>query len=124
MVREELLIISCEGVIEPEVAEEISDRVVEHDIRRIVLNVKSSPYIRSIALGPLILTQRRLREGGGEMVLSQPGVPFLRIWRALGLCDLFRHFESDDEAMAHLGIDATNVRGKARRVARIVIRPI
>ncbi len=70
--------------------------------KKLVLNLKGVRFVDSSALGFLVETQRRLKEGGGALAVSEPSKFVRGVIASLGLDRVFGVFASDDDARRRL----------------------
>lgn len=82
---------------------EMFDRAMEAVLRegttRVVLNLSRLTYVNHPGFFYLFMAQRKLRDTGGDLVLSEPS-EFMRATLPVFGPDMpFRVFESDDEAV-------------------------
>ncbi|MGQ0614292.1 MAG: STAS domain-containing protein [Planctomycetaceae bacterium] len=70
--------------------------------RKIVLNLKGVRFVDSSALGFLVETQRKLKEGGGGLAVSEPSKFVRGVIASLGLDRVFGVFANDEEARSRL----------------------
>ena len=82
---------------------EAVEEVIERGGRRLIVNLRTLDLTTSVDVAALIRVQTDLRERGGELVLSQPGLHFLRFLKALGLSVVLKAFQTNDEALAYFG---------------------
>ena len=94
---------SLRGEFDAHNLQEASERLDEivNKSPQVVLNLKDLKFINSSALGYLIKTSKRMREMDGEIVLAEPSSFLQATIRTLGLDQIFKVFENDDDAIAH-----------------------
>jgi anti-anti-sigma factor len=68
----------------------------------LVVNLRDVGFLSSKALGYFIRMRKQLEQGGGDLVLSEVSDVVARTLKVMGLNEVFRVFESDDEAYAYL----------------------
>ena len=49
--------------------EELLDSVTRHGIKKVVLDLKNTRYVSSIAFWPLLALRRQLKEQGGQLII-------------------------------------------------------
>ena len=76
--------------------------IIEAGARKLVLNLSGLRFTHSSGLGLMIKTHKRLGDGGGKPVFSEPSKFFTSMIAAVGLDNLFLAFPTDAEAVAHL----------------------
>lgn len=84
----------------PTISEKI-DTLIQGGCTRLVFNLRLLKFINSSALGYLIKTHKRLRELEGELVLSEPSKFFQTTIKTLGIDQIFKVFEDDQEALKY-----------------------
>jgi anti-sigma B factor antagonist len=67
----------------------VLDELADGPPRRVVLDIGRSPFIDSTGLGVLVGALRRLRQGGGEMVVRSPSPTTARLFEITGVNTLF-----------------------------------
>ena len=78
------------------------DALIDSGVRRLVFNLGGLRFINSSALAYMIKTRRRLKDAGGEMVITRPSTFFHSAITTLGTDRLFTTFQTDDEAVKYL----------------------
>jgi len=84
----------------PTISEKI-DSLISKGAVRLVFNLYRLKFINSSALGYLIKTQKKLREYDGELVLSQPSKFFATTIKTLGIDQIFKIYETDDDSVRY-----------------------
>jgi anti-sigma B factor antagonist len=90
----------------PQLKDAFEDRIAKGGICYCV-NLEGLRFVNSSAIGYLVALQRRLRQEGGDMVLSKPSKFLQTTIRTLGLDQVFAVFGSDEDAMRHCGGEET-----------------
>lgn len=67
---------------------------------RLIVDVSELAFLDSAALQVLIVAAKLLREDGGELVLSQPREPVLRVLGLMGADQVIRVQHADDAGLA------------------------
>ena len=80
------------------------DSWVDMGESRVVLGLGALEFINSAGLGFLIKMRKKLKEGGGRLVLSAPRDFVSKALRVLDLDELFHVFPSDEEAVRALKV--------------------
>jgi anti-anti-sigma factor len=98
------VVLSMQGEFDTPYVQEFSDRI-ESSIAagkpRIILNLRFLRLINSTALGSIVRLQKKLRQHGGDLVISHPS-PFCRdVIEKVGLDKLIEIFDDDSEAVSH-----------------------
>ena len=92
---------------------EIEGRVDEGAVK-LCINLDSLDFINSSGIGYFVAIYKRLKQEGGELVLSEPSRFLQSTIRTLGLDRIFEVFESDAEALKHFaGQDAETLQSDA-----------
>jgi anti-sigma B factor antagonist len=112
----EVQILACQGVFDPVAAMKTLDGVIAGGGLRLILNMKALTFITSAGLGGLLHSQKRLRERGGEVVISHPQPHLTRTLDTLGLEEIFKVFGTDEEALTYFG----GTEGAAGVTARVI----
>ncbi|MDH3591254.1 MAG: STAS domain-containing protein [Planctomycetota bacterium] len=81
-------------------ASEKIDALIQTSGTRLVFNLRRLRRVNSLWLGFMIQTQRRLREFGGELVLSEPSKFFHTAIKTVGM-DQIRVCVDDDDAVKY-----------------------
>ncbi len=81
---------------------EFVNTLLDADGTRWVLQLEPRAFLGSAAIGALVRWQKRLEDEDGMLVLVQPGCGVLRVVRMLGLEQVLRVFETEEEAVAYL----------------------
>ena len=68
---------------------------------RICLSCQRVEFIDSTALGQLLAMHKKLKTGGGELVISEPSRFLQSAIRTLELYHILEIFDSDKDAIAH-----------------------
>jgi anti-sigma B factor antagonist len=84
----------------PAFSERVEAMVAAGDIRYI-LDVKLLKFINSSALGFLIRLAKQLRQKGGDLVMAQPSRFLKKTIVTLGLEEVFKVFETVEDAILH-----------------------
>ena len=84
----------------PTISEKLDD-LIQTGIRKLVFNLRLLKFINSSSLGYLIKVHKRLREAGGELVLSEPSQFFRSTVTSLGIDQIFKTFPNDDDAVKY-----------------------
>ncbi len=93
---------------EPLVAESLATHEFEienwlaMDCSRVVISLRGLDFISSSGLSFLIRMRKRLKSGGGRLVLSEAGAFVAKAIRVLDLSELFHVFETDEAAVRTL----------------------
>jgi len=82
------------------------DEEVGTGARKVVLNVRRVRFINLSNLGLVVDMSARLRERGGELVVSEPSGLLRPMIGAVGLDRAVRVFAADREAVGHLRVGA------------------
>ena len=82
-------------------SEEI-EGLIEQKIYHVILNLRLVEFMNSTALGAILKTQKRMKEKGGDLVISRPSVFCKEILARVGLDRLIRVFPTDEGAAQHL----------------------
>ena len=87
------------------------DTLIETGFNAMAFNLRLLTFINSAALGYLIRTKKALKERGGDLVLVQPSKFVKKTLLTLGLDELFKLFETDEDAIAFFlkGDDAGSI---------------
>ena len=91
------VVVAPDGEPEPIWASELERQLMplaERGASRVLVDLRGAPRIDSIALGLLVLAQRKLSLGGGELVLKVSNHEVLRTLEVTGL-DRFFTIEAD-----------------------------
>lgn len=97
--------VSLAGPLDAHTAKQVEvtlNELIETKHLRLVLDLVRVDYLASTGVMLIVITQRRLREGGGKLVIVQPGLPVMEIFRLLGLHDIFTFAGDVDKAWAAL----------------------
>lgn len=89
----------------PSFDEEIT-RLAESGVARVVLNLRFLRFVNSTALGAFVKAQKRLRERGGDLVISQPSAFCRDIFEKVGLDRVLKIYEDDADAVYELTVGA------------------
>lgn len=82
--------------------EEIESLVV-NGIRNVVLDMRGVKFIMSTAIGAIVKSRKRVKESGGDLVISQPS-PFVKdVLESLGLTKVIRVFDQNEQAIEIFG---------------------
>lgn len=82
-------------------ANEKVDGLIEKLRTRIVFNLRGLDFVTSTAVGFCIHSAKRLRNLGGDVLVSQPTRLFLKTIDAMDMQEHFRIFETDEAALEH-----------------------
>jgi anti-anti-sigma factor len=94
-----------DAATKPAMLEEI-DGLIEGS-KQLIFNLDEVTFVNSSALGYLLKGVKTLRDGGGELVFSEPAKCFRNIVDVYGLEKVFTVFASDRAALEHLGETAS-----------------
>ena len=86
----------------PQLKEAFEDRIGK-GANRYCVNLEGLRFVNSSGIGYLVALQKRLRQEGGDMVLSKPSKFLQTTIRTLGLDQVFPVFGSDEDAVRHFG---------------------
>lgn len=78
------------------------DALLDSGVRRLVFNLGGLRFINSSALAYMLKTRGRLKDAGGELVITRPSRFFHSAITTLGTERLFTTFENDDDAVEYL----------------------
>ena len=81
--------------------EEKTDTPIQEGCTHLVFNFRLLTFVDSSALGHLIKTAKRLKDLGGELVLSEPSKFLQTTIKTLGIDQILRVFPSDEEAVTY-----------------------
>lgn len=81
---------------------EAVESLLAQKISHAVLNMRMVEFMNSTALGSLIKAQKRLREKGGDLVISRPSVFCKELLVRVGLDRLIKVFPTDEAAGDYL----------------------
>lgn len=84
------------------------DELTSRGKSRIILNLRFLLLINSTALGALVRTQKKLRQKGGDLVISHPSEFCRDVIAKLHLDKLIKIFEGDAEALDSVSDGARN----------------
>lgn len=100
---ENVTVATLKGEFDAHNLQDVSDRLddIVNKSQNVVLNLKDLKFINSSALGYLIKTSKRMRELDGEIVLAEPSKFLQATIRTLGIDQIFKVFENDDDAVKH-----------------------
>jgi anti-sigma B factor antagonist len=96
-------ILSFEGEFDASTvpAIEAIDGLVENGRRRLVFSFAGLTFVASPVLGYFVKVGKRVKQAGGEVVLSRPSQFMDATIRTLGLDQIFDVFPDDDAAVRH-----------------------
>ena len=100
-----VLVIRCDSDVVYEKAETFKlmlDRFLNGDSRRVVLNLENSRYLCSSALGAIASGCSRLRELGGDLVLTGLTTDLSRLLQVTRLTNVIQVARDLDQAVALL----------------------
>jgi anti-anti-sigma factor len=83
------------------------EKMVEGGDVRFVMDVRLLKFINSSALGYLIRLSKQLRERGGDLLLARPSKFLKKTLLTLGLEEVFKIFETVEDALLHFRKGAT-----------------
>jgi anti-sigma B factor antagonist len=86
------VVLGLEGELDAESATEVRERLgdlILHGVLTVVVDLQHLTFIDSTGLGVLVGAVRRLRERGGDLVLSAPPPAVLRAIEVSGLAEIF-----------------------------------
>jgi len=78
------------------------EELVEARKPRLVLNLRFLRFVNSTALGAMVRAQKKLRQFGGDMVVSQPSAFCRDLFEKVGLQKVIRIYEDDAEAISEI----------------------
>ncbi len=82
--------------------EEIESLIV-NGIKNVALDMRGVKFIMSTAIGAIVKSRKRVKEAGGDLVISQPS-PFVRdVLESLGLFKVIKVFEQNEQAIEVFG---------------------
>ncbi|MBU0637923.1 MAG: STAS domain-containing protein [Planctomycetes bacterium] len=87
---------------------ELYNLIDEAGKRRVVLDFRAVRFLSSQALGVLLTLRRKADKAGARVVLSQARPELARVFKVTNLDQLFHFFDSNEEALAHLGDQNAN----------------
>ena len=77
------------------------DGLMESGVHAVVLNMRLIKFINSTGIGSMIKCRQKLREKSGDLVIAKPSRFVHEALDSLGLTDVLKIFESDEEALEH-----------------------
>jgi anti-anti-sigma factor len=81
-------------------------KVLDDDLaknnRKIVIDLRQCSFMDSTFLGTLVVTLKRIKKQGGEMVLVKPTSFAYDMLEITGTLKIFKVFETAEEAVDHL----------------------
>ena len=77
------------------------DKLMEEEVNAVVLNMRLIKFINSTGIGSMIKCRRKLREKNGDLVISKPSKFVREALESLGLTEVLKIFEGDEEALSH-----------------------
>ncbi|MFQ5845892.1 MAG: STAS domain-containing protein [Planctomycetota bacterium] len=99
--RDGIAVLRLEGEFDAWETEQIAaefDACLREDHYRILLDLEKLTFINSSTIAWLITAQKTLQGHEGEMVFVSPTRPIRKVLTTLGLRQVFRIFDSVDEA--------------------------
>ena len=94
------------------------DNLIADGTRHMVIDLHTLPFINSAALGYLIKAQKGMEREGGELALARVQPAIQNILEMTGLDAVFPAFQSIEEAVDHLGGDATGAAPEGKKPVR------
>ncbi len=70
-------------------------------ISKVVLNLRFLRFINSTALGSLVKAKKTLQAKGGDMVIAKPSAFVRTVMDNLGLSDVIKVYDEEDQALGH-----------------------
>lgn len=100
---DETPVLSIRGEIDVSTAPELRDRlldVAQNGHGTVVVDLSAVTFLDSTALGVLVSGLKRFRSAGGDLRLVVTGRSVAKVLEITGLVDVFKIFDSADEAVA------------------------
>ncbi|MCB1307809.1 MAG: STAS domain-containing protein [Leptospiraceae bacterium] len=97
-----ILIMSLTGMLDGESARQIEKKFAElfsEENFRIIVDCAGLDYMSSAGLGALMSALQRARDNDGDIKILNMSETVQRLFRAVGLHQLFRIYSSKDEAL-------------------------
>lgn len=101
---EDVTILRMDGEIDARTVREARkhlDGLLEETRHRVVFNLAQVEVINSTTVAFLVDSAKRLRQQGGDAILSHSPPLLERTLQALRISDFFKRFPNDDAAVAH-----------------------
>lgn len=107
-VKQDVLCIRLEGELDHHAAEELRTEVTmmleKKQIHHIILNLESLSFMDSSGLGVILGRYKHIKSLGGEMVVCAISPAVKRLFEMSGLFKIIRLEESEQNALATLGV--------------------
>ena len=71
---------------------------IEYGFKKLIIDISQCEFIDSTFLGVLVLTLKNMSKLGGNIHLVQPPPPVLKMMETVRTLDIFRTFETLDDA--------------------------
>lgn len=81
------------------------ESLIDSGFIRVVLNLKDITFINSTGIGAVIKCRRKLLDLEGNIVISEPSVFVLNALENLGLTEVLKTYETDEEALEFFNPD-------------------
>jgi anti-sigma B factor antagonist len=119
--KKNAVILSVEGIINTETLPDFQaaiKTILDQNVTRLVLDLKSLTYINSTGLGELIRTQDTLKGRGGDMVLASVPQEVIRTIKIIGFHTFIKIFPGEAHALGYFDSGSTElVEKEYQRVA-------
>jgi anti-sigma B factor antagonist len=93
-------------IIDPEAIQELGqelfDLVEKEDRRKVLLNFANVEFLSSAALGKLIAFERKIKQHGAQLILTDISAEIFPVFTITGLDKLFRIMDREVDALAVL----------------------
>lgn len=90
-----------------EMAEQLSEDLLalvdDAEHRKVLLNLSNVDYLYSLTIGKILALNKRLKDRGGRLVMSNIKPQVQDIFNITGLNDVLHTCETEEDAMAELG---------------------
>ncbi|WP_035344239.1 anti-sigma F factor antagonist [Halalkalibacter hemicellulosilyticus] len=106
--RGAVLLVRLVGELDHHTAEElrtqVENKLVQHEVRHIVLNLEQLSFMDSSGLGVILGRYKQVKAVGGEMVVCAISPAVKRLFELSGLFKIIRLEESEQYALQTLGV--------------------
>ena len=99
-IKGEAMVVRLQGDLDHHVTErireEIDDKTVKNRVRKIIFDFRNVGFMDSSGIGLLMGRYRKIRDGGGEIYVSNVGYAMQRIFRMSGLYKILKQSKEAD----------------------------
>lgn len=106
--KQTVLLVRLEGELDHHTAEilraDIEEKMKEHSIRHIILNLEALTFMDSSGLGVILGRYKQIKDVDGEMIVCAISPPIKRLFDMSGLFKIIRIEKSEENALQTLGV--------------------